>query len=142
MLLCTRCRDIGTCSVRLYPVPGINLALQLQIYRLQPCEGCAGAGAECSNAGQLVYLDERSSGLSRAGGITRQNGMIGVGGVGGVKEEDGGSGGGDDGRVRGTERSPAPRRPLRYLLNPGLGAGAQDVDWEFLPVYVTLTAAP
>lgn len=61
MLPCTNCRALASCSLRLYPVPGINLALEVQIYRLQPCDACAASGAACSNDGQLVYFADSPS---------------------------------------------------------------------------------
>lgn len=68
MLPCTSCHGSVPCTLRLFPIPGINPALEVQIYRLQPCDSCAAAGTQCSNADQLVYLDNPGSCLAGNGG--------------------------------------------------------------------------
>ena len=108
MLPCTSCHDLP-CFLRLCPIPGINPGLQVQIYRLQPCDSCTATGAQCSNAEQLVYFDSYDTDC----GI--RSDTVGVGG----------------GRVEG-------RGVLRYLLNPSLGGEAQRVEWELMPTRVTL----
>lgn len=98
------------CSVRLFPVPGINPVLQVQIYRIQTCDSCTAIGTLCSNADQLVYFDSSDRDRGIRSDVSR------------------GSGGG---RVEG-------RGVLRYLLNPSLGAESQKLEWELMPTRVTL----
>lgn len=109
MLPCASCRDLP-CSHRLYPVPGINPALQVQIYRLQSCDSCTAIGSLCSNAEQLVYFD--------------------------CSDTDCGIRSNADGGIRGGRMG--GRGALRYLLHPSLNDERQRLEWEFTPTRVTL----